>query len=209
MVVNILIMSKPAEFEMLVDALRSLPGVGVKNAKRWAFFLLKQDERYINDFTKRIINAKERIKRCVSCANLSTNQYCEICLNEYRDRSKLMIVSTVEELEKIEESNIYQGLYHVTEGEISLRKSVMVEHTNLKTLKQRVVDNNFSEVIIATSFTHDGLATSEYVHHLLKDLENVRIYRIAFGIPSNSSINYADDETIKYAINNKSMMKGV
>lgn len=201
-------MSKPAEFEMLVDALRSLPGVGAKNAKKWAFFLLKQDERYINDFSKRILNAKAKIKRCISCANLSTNDECDICLNEYRDRSKLMIVTTVEELERIEAANIYQGLYHITEGEISLRKSVMIEHTNLKTLKQRVVDNGFSEVIIATSFTHDGLATAEYILHLLKDLEAVRVYRIGFGIPSNSSIDYADDETLKQAINNKLMMKG-
>lgn len=194
------------DFEYLVDALKSLPGVGTKNAKKWAFFLLNQDLKYINDFTKRIINAKTNIKKCTQCSNFCENKVCDICSNEHRNKKTLMIVSNIEDLERIESSNVFNGLYHITGGEISIRKSVPVEHTNITTIRNRVIDNEINDVIIATSFSHDGEMTADYILRMLSDLNDVNVYRIGFGIPLNASIDYADDETIKQSLLNKRML---
>ncbi|MCV3743443.1 recombination mediator RecR [Ureaplasma sp. ES3154-GEN] len=200
-------MQKPVEFELLVDALRSLPGVGTKNAKKWAFFLLKQDAKYINDFVKRLNNAYEKIKQCKTCGVMTNDKQCYICLNPYRDQTKLMVVTTNEDVERIESANIYDGLYFVTGGEISFRKNVAVEHTNLNNLYSRVTEHGFNEIIIATSFTHDGEATAVYIADLFKSHSNINIYRIGFGIPLNSSIDYADDETLRQSLINKRFLK--
>lgn len=199
-------MSKPIEFEMLVDALKSLPGVGTKNAKKWAFFLLAQDEKYINDFTKRILSAKQKIINCNECGNFSNKKLCSICENDRRDFSKLLIVTTPEDVDRIESSNTYNGLYHITRGEVSIRKNVMIEHINLSTIRQRVLNNSFKEIIIATSYTHDGEMTADYIVRMLEGIENIQIYRIGFGIPLNSSIDYADDETLKQSLLNKRIL---
>ena len=196
-------MSKPVEFEMLVDALKSLPGVGTKNAKKWAFFLLQQDQKYIDDFIKRIKDAKTNIIKCKYCSNFGNRDECDICSNDYRDFTKLMIVTTNEDLERIESANIYNGLYHITNGEVSLRKNVVIEHTNIKIIKERVLNGSFKEIIIATSYTHDGEVTADYIVKMLEDIKDIQIYRIGFGIPLNSSIDYADDETLKQSIANK------
>ncbi|MCV3728678.1 recombination mediator RecR [Ureaplasma miroungigenitalium] len=200
-------MQKPAEFELLVDALRSLPGVGTKNAKKWAFFLLKQDTKYIDDFVKRIKKAHTDIKHCVNCGVMSNDVECYICANQYRDHTKLMIVTTNEDVERIESANIYNGLYFITGGEISFRKNVVIEHTNLKQLADYVSTKKFTEIIVATSFSHDGEVTAAYIVDLFKNNPDINVYRIGFGLPLNSSVDYADDETLKQAIYNKRILK--
>ncbi|WP_031488801.1 recombination mediator RecR [Ureaplasma canigenitalium] len=200
-------MGKNNDFELLVDALKSLPNVGGRNAKRFAFFLIKQDMKYINEFVDRIITAKEKLSYCRNCGNLATDIFCDICNDNYRDRKKLLIVSSIEDLEKIEDSNFFKGLYHVTHGELSIRKGTAIEHTNLSNIKDRVLNGNFDEIIIATSYTHDGEMTAEYITNMLKDIEHIKIYRIGFGIPLNASINYADNETLKQSLINKREIK--
>ena len=200
-------MKKPIEFDYLVDALKSLPGVGTKNAKKWAYYLLNQDDKYINDFTTRINNARQKITTCVECGNIANTKICSICSNPLRDKNQICVVSTVEDLDRIEESGNYNGLYHVTHGELSVRKNILVRHTNLDSLKNRIQNNPIiNEVIIATNFTHDGEMTAAYILNLLKGLD-VKIYRIGFGLPLNSSVDYADNETLKHALNNKRIIK--
>ena len=200
-------MKKPIEFEHLVDALKSLPGVGTKNAKKWAYYLLNQDDKYVKDFTDRITNAKQKIITCSECGNISNTKICSICSNPLRDKNQICVVATVEDLDRIEESGNYNGLYHVTHGELSVRKNILVRHTNLDTLLPRIQkDPRINEIIIATNFTHDGEMTAAYVVNLLSDL-NVKIYRIGFGLPLNSSVDYADNETLKHALNNKRILK--
>ena len=200
-------MKQPVEFEHLVDALKSLPGVGTKNAKKWAYFLLNQDEKYINDFIYRIRNAFENVRKCEECGNLSMSSKCNICTSNYRDKQVVCVVATPEDLDRIESSGHFNGIYHVTHGELSIRKNVLVQHTNLDSLLPRILNHpEIKEVLIATNFTHDGEMTSAYICDLLKDCD-VKIYRIGFGLPLNGQLDYADDETLKYSLSNKRMLK--
>lgn len=200
-------MRQPIEFEHLVDALKSLPSVGTKNAKKWAYFLLNQDKRYIQDFLNKIQTAFDKVKKCSECGNLAMTDKCNICNSKYRDHNIICVVSTPEDLERIESSGHYNGLYHVSHGELSIRRNVLVQHTNLEALLPRIINNSqIKEVLIATNFTHDGEMTAAYVCDLLKDL-SVKIYRIGFGLPLNGLLDYADDETLKHSLNNKRILK--
>lgn len=198
---------KIPEMEYLIDALKSLPGLGRKTATKWAFFLLEQDEMYIDAFLKRIKNAHQKIKHCKNCFNLTTQEICDICNDQQRCLNQLCIISTVEDLQRMEDSGNYSGLYFVLNGELSVRN----RDYNLKRLTylSNHIQNNphITEVIIATNFSMNGELTSKKILEVLEKF-NLKIYRIGFGLPLNSSIDYADDETIKYALINKSKLRG-
>lgn len=193
---------------MLVDALSSLPSIGKKSARKLAFFLLDQDQKYIHEFTNRIVNAKKNIKRCVACNNISLNSLCSICSNSNRDKSTLCVVPTTEDLDKIEFSGCYNGLYFVINGELTNKKSDMnLVEANIHGLANRIKDDSkIINLIIATNFSYSGEYTSEYIQNSLCDLE-LNIFRIGFGLPLNSSLDYADNETLKQAFINKRILK--
>lgn len=193
---------------MLVDALSSLPSIGKKSARKLAFFLLDQDQKYIHEFTNRIVNAKKNIKRCVACNNISLNSLCSICSNSNRDKSTLCVVPTTEDLDKIEFSGCYNGLYFVINGELTNKKSDMnLVEANIHGLVNRIKDDSkIINLIIATNFSYSGEYTSEYIQNSLSDLE-LNIFRIGFGLPLNSSLDYADNETLKQAFINKRILK--
>ena len=193
---------------MLVDALSSLPSIGKKSARKLAFFLLDQDQKYIHEFTNRIVNAKKNIKRCVACNNISLNSLCSICSNSNRDKSTLCVVPTTEDLDKIEFSGCYNGLYFVINGELTNKKSDMnLVEANIRVLANRIKDDSkIVNLIIATNFSYSGEYTSEYIQNSLSDLE-LNIFRIGFGLPLNSSLDYADNETLKQAFINKRILK--
>lgn len=194
------------EFEYLVDAIKALPTIGTKNARKIAFFLLKKDEYFIREFIKRIQTAKEVIKTCSECHNWTTKSgLCEICANTNRDTHKLCIVATVDDLWTIESCGAFNGIYHVLGGELSKQKNIDINMLNLDSLKSRI-QNKVSEVLIATNFTIDGELTANYLKLYLKDL-NTDIFRIAFGLPVNSSIDFADEMTLRLAIENKNKIK--
>jgi len=194
-------MTKPKEFEHLIDAIRSLPNIGLKSATKIAHFILKQDDKYIRTFISKIKNAHDYVKICKSCGNIATKDECDICLSSLRDRTKICVISNIDELDRIEDSKLYNGLYHITNGEISYKKNVLVEHTNINSLFNRV-NSNILEVIIATNFTHDGEMTAQYINSMLGD-KDIIISRIGFGIPLNASVDYADNETLKHSFNNR------
>ena len=190
---------------MLVDALSSLPSIGKKSARKLAFFLLDQDQKYIHEFTNRIVNAKKNIKRCVACNNISLNSLCSICSNSNRDNSTLCVVPTTEDLDKIEFSGCYNGLYFVINGELTNKKSDMnLVEANIRVLANRIKDD--SKIINLIIFSYSGEYTSEYIQNSLSDLE-LNIFRIGFGLPLNSSLDYADNETLKQAFINKRILK--
>lgn len=197
---------KIPELEHLIDILKSLPGVGHKNATKWAYFLLNQDSQYIDIFVNRLKNAHARIRRCKQCSNLSLTDVCNICSDPNRDHSQLCLVSSIEDLQRIEDSGNYTGLYFVLNGEVNPRfpdkplESFIV-------LYNYVSMSNFKEVIIATNFTIGGQITARKLLELLETLP-VKVYRIGFGLSLNSALDYADDETIKYALINKNYLKG-
>lgn len=198
---------KPIEFDYLVDALKSLPGVGYKNATKWAYFLLEQDSNYIDLFINRLKNAHNKIKNCHQCNNLTTKDLCDICTSSNRDTTQVCVVNSIEDLQRIEDSNNYHGLYFVLKEEVNPKQP----DANLKCLVSlyNYISNchGVKEVIIATNFTISGQLMAKKIVDLLTPCA-IKIYRIGFGLPLNGAIDYADDETIKYALMNKSYLKG-
>lgn len=194
-------MTKPKEFEFLVDALKSLPGVGTKNATRYAFFLINKDEKYKKEFIKRIIDATTNIVKCELCNNITNNKICSICDNENREHS-LCIVSSIEDLDRIEQSHNFFGYYHIIDCIEDLKKYKLT-NIDINLIKHQIDLLKIDSVTIATNFSLIGEAISEYLQQKLKDIPNLNIYRIGFGIPLNANIDYIDDDTIRESLLNR------
>lgn len=194
------------EFEYLVDAIKALPGIGTKSARKIAFFLIKKDAHFIKEFIQRISHARSVILTCTICGNWSKDTICDICASDLRETDKLCIIATVDDLMTIEACQAYHGLYHVLNGELSRSKNIEPEHLNLSTLIPRIHRQKIKEILIATNLTIEGELTANYIKILLKDVD-VSIYRIALGMPVNSMIDYADGMTLKLAIENKNKIK--
>lgn len=195
---------RPKEFEFLVDAIRSLPLVGTKAAEKIAYHLIHQDQQYIDEFIKRISNAKNSIKFCKQCGNFALEDLCTICSNPERDNTKLCIVNTIDELNKIESTGSFNGIYFVLNDEINVKAKKKIDPEIIKKLMNYCANKDFKEIIIATNLTINGEATNIYLNKLLKDILPTCItYKLAIGLPVNSALDYADENTLKYAIKNK------
>lgn len=195
---------KTIEFDHLVDALRSLPSIGTKAAEKIAHFLIHQDKTYIDEFLSRILNAKTNVKFCKQCNNFSNDSLCDICNNDSRDNEQLCIISTIEDLIKIEQTNAFTGIYFILNDEIDVKTKKKIEPQIIKKLISYVNEKKFNEIIIATNFTTNGEATALFINKIIKELnKNCKVYRLAVGLPINSALDYADDFTLKSAIKNK------
>ncbi|MDE7433947.1 MAG: toprim domain-containing protein [Mycoplasmoidaceae bacterium] len=139
------------DFDYLIDALKSLPGVGKKQAERIAHFLLKQDEKFIQEFIGRLQKAKRNIKICQICNNYCTGEICDICANDSRDKTKLCIVSSQEDLQKVENTNSYTGRYYVLSGELDVKSKTPINQLNIQKLMDLLKSNKIKQVIIATN----------------------------------------------------------
>jgi len=195
---------KPKEFEYLVDAIKSLPSIGNKAAERIAYFLINQDDQYITEFTRRILDAKNKIHYCKQCNNFAIDDLCPICSNPDRDQTKLCIVNSIDELNKIESTMAFGGIYFVLNDEINVKVKKPLESYVVRKLVAYLTDKQFREIIIATNFTINGQATNIFLNKLIKEvLPNCETYKLAVGMPVNSSLDYADETTLKQALKNK------
>ena len=194
--------NKPKDFLFLVDAFKSLPSVGTKNATRYAYHIIKADQTYIDEFIERIIKAKKNLKYCDICHNISTTDICNICSDDKRNNS-LLIVCNIADLDKIEEMSIHHGYYHVLHGEINPKQGINDKNLFINDINDHIKKYQIDEVLIATPFSVSGEITAEYIKNKLSYIKDINIYRIGFGLPTNASIDYADEQTIKYALINK------
>ncbi len=192
-----------AEFDYLIDALKSLPGVGKKQAERIAHFLIKKDDQYIKEFVGRITQAKQKIKICKICNNYCFGEVCDICSNQDRDTTKLCIVSSQEDLQKVENTNSYSGRYYILNGELDVKNKTILNQQVVQKLMDLLKKSKIKEVIIATNWTVNGEATAAFVKKIINTISDVEVFRIALGLPINSALDYADNLTLKYAIKNK------
>jgi recombination protein RecR len=142
---------KPFHFEYLIDALKTLPGVGKKQAERIAYFLILKNEEYITNFINRISEAHKKIHFCQQCNNFTENELCEICTNPSRQQNRLCVVSSIEDLQKIEETNSYLGLYYVLQGEIDVKTKTNLDHAIIKKFMGLIQSHTFDEIILATN----------------------------------------------------------
>ena len=183
----------------LIDYLQRLPGIGPKSAQRIAFYLLKMPLHDIEKFAQTMVTAKETIHYCDVCFNMSASNPCEICASPNRDNSTICVIAETKDLVAIENTNEYKGKYHVLQGLISPMDGIGAEDIRIKELLQRVAQNDVRDIIIALNPSVEGEATSLYLTKLLKPF-NIKITRIAFGIPIGSDIEYADEITLAKAI---------
>ena len=183
----------------LIEFFQKFPGVGPKSAQRMAFHLLKMPLSEVQRFAQILVNAKENIHYCSTCFNMSASDPCEICTDTRRDNSVICVVAETKDLIAIEKTREYKGLYHVLQGTLSPLDGIGVEDIRIKELITRVADENIKEVILALSPSVEGEATSLYLTKLIKPF-NIKISRIAFGLPVGSDLEYADEITLAKAI---------
>ena len=183
----------------LIDEFQKLPGIGPKSAQRMAFHLLKMSLDDVKQFSNALIEAKEKIKYCKTCFNMSSQEPCEICSDQKRDNSLMCVVSETKDLIALEKTREYKGKYHVLQGLISPLDGIGPEDLRVKELLERVGSEDIQEVILAINPSVEGEATSLYLSRLLKPL-GAKVSRIAFGLPIGSDIEYADEVTLARAL---------
>jgi len=193
------------EIENLVNLVSRLPGIGKKSALRLAYYLLN-NRAFAKDLIKSIDSVIKNIFFCSKCGNYTSIDPCEICSSPDRDSTILCVVEEQKDLLAIEETGSYNGLYHILNGSINLLEDRGPEKLRIKELIKRVEEDNFKEILIATNPTVDGEATFLYLKDLLEEY-NLKISRIATGIPMGGSLEYADKFTLSKAIQSKLYLK--
>lgn len=188
--------------EELTEHFRALPGIGGKSAQRLAFHVLNMPPRDAKAFADAILRAKESVRYCKDCQNMTENELCPICTDPSRDRSVVCVVQTPADLMAVEKTHGYKGLYHVLHGAISPMDGVGPSDLKIKELLIRVAEQPIQEVILATDPTVEGDATAIYLSKLLKPM-NLRVSRLAFGLPVGGDLEYADELTLAKAIENR------
>ncbi len=189
--------SKP--LAQLIEELQKLPGIGPKSAQRLAFHLLKQPDGDVKRLAQSLIDAKEQIRLCSVCSNLSVNDPCELCAHPTRDVSTVCVVAEPKDLVAVERTKEYKGRYHVLQGLISPMDGVGPDQLKIKELLDRVGSGEIQEIILAINPTIEGEVTTLYLSRMLKPL-GVRVTRIAFGLPMGGDLEYADEMTLVKAL---------
>ena len=184
--------------EKLIESFERLPSIGHKTAARLAFYILNASEEETNQFINSIKNAKENLKYCSKCYNISDTDPCPICGNPKRDENIICVVEDVRDIIAIERTHEYKGVYHVLHGSISPMNGIGPDDIKLKELLARITPY-VKEVIIATNPRVEGEATAMYISKLLKPL-GVKATRIAHGIPIGGDLEYTDEITLSKAL---------
>ena len=183
----------------LIDFFERFPSIGPKSAQRMALHLLKMPNPDVQRFANLMIEAKEKIHYCSICFNMSQNDPCEICQNSNRDSKTICVVSETKDLLSIEKTNEYNGVYHVLQGVISPLEGIGANDIRIRELLNRISENDIEEIILALNPTVEGEATSLYISKLLKPFD-IKISRIAMGLPIGSDLEYADEITLSKAL---------
>ncbi len=190
-------------FENLQTLLKRLPGLGNRSAERICIHLLAEKPEISDALIEAITYARENIKPCKICGNLTEDDVCEICKNPRRDDSKLCIVVSLTDLIAIENASAWDGKYHITYGKLSPLKNIGPENLNLKTLKARFENGDIKEVLFALPNDIESEATCHYIQDTILSDYDVHCSRIGFGLPSGGDITYADAVTLKNALDGK------
>ena len=181
--------------EKLIESFERLPSIGNKTAVRLAFYMLNASKEETDNFIKSIQDAKNNLKLCSKCYNISDTDPCEICSNPSRDQSKICVVEDVKDVVAIEKIHEYKGLYHVLHGTISPMDGVGPEDIKIKELLARLMDGTVKEVILATNPKVEGESTAMYISKLIKPM-GITTTRLAHGIPVGGDLEYTDEFTL-------------
>lgn len=191
--------------ENLITELTKLPGIGRKTAQRLAFFILTMSEEDAKGISNAINRVKEKARFCNDCFNITENEVCEICSNTSRDKSKLCVVEEPSNILVIERTKSFDGFYHVLLGALSPIDGMTPDKLKINELIERVRKDSVQEIIIATNPNTKGEMTAQYIRELLKPLD-VKVTRIAYGLPIGGDIEFADEVTLSKALEGRREM---
>lgn len=195
----------PAALQNLADQFARLPGIGGKTAQRLAFHVLSLPLEDAESFASAILEAKKQVHTCPRCQNLTDRELCPICDDPGRDESLICVVAEPRDVIAMERSREFRGLYHVLHGVISPLNHVTQDDIRIKELLQRVATGQVREVIMATNPDTEGEATAMYISRLLRPME-VKVTRLAYGVPVGSQLEYADEVTLSRALEGRQEM---
>ena len=195
----------PKSLENLIDKFAALPGVGRKSAQRLAFHVLSLPEGEAEAFANAILDAKHSVRCCSVCQNLTEGEVCSICSSDRRDKGTVCVVSEPRDVLSIERSREYNGVYHVLHGVLSPMSHIGPDDIRIKELLSRVATGDVSELIMATNPDTEGEATAMYRSRLVKHFD-IKVTRLAYGIPVGSNLEFADDATLTRAIEGRTEM---
>ncbi|NYT86336.1 recombination mediator RecR [Pollutimonas harenae] len=190
---------EPEPLTSLIEALRRLPGVGVRSARRMAYHLLQYDISGADQLSRALASAVQGLRHCTRCNGFAEEEVCATCANPKRDPSLLCIVETPADQNMIESSHGYRGLYYVLMGRLTPLEGVGPQALQFDRLIQRVSDGVVQEVILATNFTAEGETTAHYLSELLR-ARGLTVSRLARGVPAGSELEYVDAGTIAWAL---------
>lgn len=185
--------------ENLINELTRLPGIGRKSAQRLAFFILSMPDSEAMSIAEAIRTVKQTARFCSQCFNITDSELCEVCSDDSRDTSRIVVVEEPSNILVIERSKVFRCLYHVLLGALSPIDGITPEKLKIKELIERVKNNPVHEVIVATNPNTRGEITAQYIKELLNPL-GVRVTRIAYGLPMGSDIEFADEVTLSKAL---------
>lgn len=189
----------PRAIANLIDLFSELPSVGPKTAERYVFHLLKSSPEKINNLAKALAELKSNTTICSSCQVISETNPCPICLDNNRKNGTLCLVENTQDLLSLEATNQYKGQYFILGGLINTIEDIKPEHLNVEKLLRKIKQENFTEIILALNFTLEGESTSLYLNKILQSY-NIKITRLAKGLPAGSDLEYADENTLTMAL---------
>lgn len=195
----------PPSFETLIDRFAALPGIGRKSAQRLAFHVLSLPQGEAEQFADAIMQARQSVHTCPVCQNLTDSELCPICASDRRDKSVICVVAEPKDVASIERSREFSGVYHVLHGVLSPMNHIGPDDLRIAELVQRVAAGGVNEVIMATNPDTEGDTTAMYVSRLLKPFD-VKVTRLAYGIPVGSNLEFADDATLLRALEGRREM---
>jgi recombination protein RecR len=191
-----------SEIDNLISLLSRLPGIGPRSARRMALNLLKQPESLMKPLAESLITTANSIMNCNICGNLDTEEICSICVDEKRDISTIIVVEEIADLWALERAAVHKGKYHVLGGTLSAIDGVGPDDLGINSLIQRANDPEVDEIILALNATIDGQTTAYFITDQLKDC-NVKVSRLAHGVPVGGELDYMDDGTLQTALQSR------
>ncbi len=189
----------PAALQELTDQFARLPGIGGKTAQRLAFYVLGLPDEEAQSFADAIVEAKKTVHTCPVCQNLTDREMCPICEDDLRDHSVVCVVAEPKDVIAMERSREFNGVYHVLHGVISPLNHITQDDIRIKELLIRAANEDIREVIMATNPDTEGEATAMYISRLLRPME-IKVTRLAYGVPVGSQLEYADEVTLSRAL---------
>lgn len=198
-------MSLPLTIKNLINHFSSLPGIGNKTAERLVFYLLKQDKNFLASFAENLLHVKDNIKICSLCGQIAEKDLCTICSDQKRNHGLICVVAEMADIYALEKSGEFNGIYHVLNGHLNLIEGVGVEKLRVKNLLDRLNQNPAQEIILALNPTIEGETTALYLTKILKKY-NIKITKLARGLPQGGDLEYADEITLANAFKGRTQI---